>query len=220
MEDYKGKVLHYDGGSFNATIAAHYKVIKVINEAAAAYEELDTTFKFTEEVLAEMLAKNITPIKERYAQVIEDQIRSSKFTSKAVIESMKARIDADINELYVKIEKISDTIHTLGQHESWLNSIHFSASNIAVIDGKAIFSKEAEERVKDLCEAKIRTDVQNEFYNLCLNAQQSFSKVVEFLQEHKPQIVQGRAMVSDKGHGVFSVVDNILCINWSYVTNI
>ncbi len=114
MKDYKGKVLHYEGASYNATIAAYNKVIKVVNEAAEAYEDLDSTFKFTPEVFADMLTKNITTIQERYSEVIEAQIQSSKFTSKAVIESMKARINADVNELYIKIEKISETIHGLG----------------------------------------------------------------------------------------------------------
>lgn len=222
MQDYKGKVLHFDGRSYNDTLAAYGKVCQVINEAGRAYEELDSTFEFSQEVFKDMLVNRSANIHTQYAAIIDAQIKYLKFTSKAAIESMKAQIPIDVQTVEDKIAKIFDTIHTLGQFQSPFVTLHFDIANITVLDNKAAITEETKEKIKDLCETKIRTDAQNEFYNLCIDAQNEFAKVVAYLTVHNPAYVAPHAggLINQEGNGIFTVIDNMLCINWRHATNV
>lgn len=190
MKDYTGTVLRFDERSFNDSINAHYKVLEPINEASRAYEDLDSTFVFDEAVFKDMIANKSSNIHKKYAAIIDAQIGASKFTSRAVIESMKAQIAIHIQTLGDKIEKIFTTITNIYQHSSSFSKLYFDISNISIVDGKATITEETEAKIKDLCEIKIRTEDHNILYNYALEFQAAHKKVVDFIKSKNPKIMQ------------------------------
>jgi hypothetical protein len=185
MENYIGKVLDFNQASYNASIQAYQKAMSAIDKAGAAFEALDSTFVFNQEVYKDMLAHKSANIHKQYSAIIDAQIKSLNFTSKAVIDSLRSKIVVDIQGLEDTIEAMASTA---GQGS--LYDVHFDLSNISIIKGKAVLADETKEKIKNLCETKVRTDDQNELYNYALQLQADYKKFADFIKEKNPKITQ------------------------------
>jgi hypothetical protein len=219
MNNYIGTVLHFDQYSYSGTLSAYAKVFTPINEAGQAYEDLDKTFVFNEDVLKDMMAHKSSNINQQYAKVIDNQISSLKFTSKAVIASMKSQIQTDIHELEEKIEKIFTAINEAHQFASPLATLHLDISNITIVKGKATITEETKEKIKDLCEIKIRNEDQSKAYNLALKIQEDYKNFIDFIKEKNPQSIQNpypSTLFAYNG-GRFTEKDGMLQINSNVV---
>lgn len=188
MENHIGKVLHFNEYSYNASIRAYHSVMAAIDKAGAAFEALDSTFVFNQEVYKDMLANKSANIHKQYLAIVDDQIKSLKFTSKAVIDSLRSKIVFDIQDLEDKIQAIFTTESTAG-HNSF-HTVYFDLSNISIIKGKAVLADETKEKIKDLCETRVKTQDQNELYNYALQLQADYKKFADFIKEKNPKITE------------------------------
>lgn len=188
MENHIGKVLHFNEYSYTISIQAYPSVIAVIDKAGAAFEALDSTFVFNQEVYKDMLANKSANIHKQYSAIVDAQIKSLKFTSKAVIDSFRSKIVVDIQDLEDKIQAIFTTASTEG-HNSF-HTVYFDLSNISIIKGKAVLTDETKEKIKDLCETRVRTEDQNIFYNYALQLQADYKKFADFIKEKNPKITE------------------------------
>lgn len=223
MKDYTGTVLNFDQRSFDESIRAYTKILSVIDQAGEAYEALDTTFEFNQEVFKDMLSNKSENIHAKYAAVIDAQINALKITSKAVTDSMKSQIKIDVQALEDKIEAIFTALNNVYQYQSPSATIYFDVSNIPIVDGKATITEETKATIKDKCETKIRTEDQSTLYNLALQLQADYKKVMDFIREKNPKIIQSpypRTIFHDNGGRLTETREGELKINPSLLYGI
>jgi flagellar biosynthesis GTPase FlhF len=175
MQDYRGKILHFDEAGFNAALKTHEPVLKAINKVSEAYEALDTSFEFNDAVFRDIQTNKCTNIKQQYSDLIERQIEASKFTSKAIVQSMRSNVSAEIEAMELAVEEMFQA-----QHQAGLSNY----SNIRIAGGKAVLSDAGKEILRKMFEEKITTEVQNIFLNHAVQLGEAYETLHKFLREH------------------------------------
>jgi len=216
MENYIGTVLSFNDGAFNNNIRAFNGLRKSINEVGEAYEALDTTFKFTQDVFEDIVAHNTANVQKMYAKTIEKQIETSKFTSKAIVKSMRDNISVEIEALNKKVEAMFNALSVARQ--SGFYNIYVEFSYIKIVAGKAVLTEESTEILKDLHSETIKTQNQSDFYNQCLEFADRYKDIVSYLNEHHPEAVKHKAVLTENGNSILYVSGEELKINPNYFT--
>jgi hypothetical protein len=215
MKDYKGKVLLFQESSFNATLRSFEPVLNSVNAVSKAYEDLDTTFKFTQEVFEDIVINGTTNISQEYAARIEDQIKNSKFTSKAIVNNMRDNISSDFVE-------ISATIRTLKAEEqavlSRQKAYPVELGYIKIESGRAVLNDESKEAIREIFTRKIITDDQNHLYNLMLTMKQAYEDLSSFLQENGINLNTWGDIISDTHNGLCYENNGELVIDPDFLT--
>ncbi len=210
MQDYRGKILHFDEAGFNTALKTHEPVLKAINKVSEAYEALDTSFEFNDAVFRDIQTNKCTNIKQQYSDLIEKQIEASKFTSKAIVQSMRSNVSAEIATLEQAVEVMFQA-----QHQAGLSNY----SNIRIAGGKAVLSDAGKEIIRKMFEERIITEAQNLFLNHAVQVAEAYEALHSFLQtkgrgahQHWP-IIGGNHMNSlfdEDGYGKLLMRKNIL----------
>ncbi len=199
MKDYKGKVLLFQESNYNSTVRSFEPVLNAVNAVSKAYEDLDTSFKFTQEVFEDIIINDTKKISEQYAARIEDQIQSSKFTSKAIINSMRENVSAELVEVSAKIK----AMHAAQQTATSLQSAYpVELEFIKIEDGKAVLNNESKEAIREFFTRKIQTYEQNKLYNLMLGIKDKYDEITSYLKQSGIDLNAFGEIISDKGNGL------------------
>jgi hypothetical protein len=174
MEDYKGKLLNFNEATFNDTIRSYTPLLQAINKVAEAYEGLDTSFEFNEAVFRDIIINRCVNVKQQYSNLIEKQIETAKFTSKAIVQSMRENVSTEIATLEQAVEVMFQALYEAGLSDF---------ANVDIAAGKAVLTPAGKEIIRKQFEERISSNDQNELYNLALNLCANYESLNLFLRE-------------------------------------
>lgn len=199
MEDFKGKVLLFEERNYNSTLRGFQQVINSANAVGECYEELDTTFRFTQEVFEDIIANGTKNISDKYALRIDEQIKNTKLTSKAIINSMRENVTVEMANLSEKIKAMHEAQEAAS---AGVSSYPVELEFIQIKNGKAVLNAESKEAIREIFTVRIRTEEQNKLYNLLLALKESYENLSAFLSQGGIDLGNWGEIISDTGNGL------------------
>jgi len=200
MKDYIGKVLKFEETQYNSTLRAYAPLLVSINEVGKAYQDLDTGFKFNQDVFFDIVSNGLNNIRKQYAMIIESQIELSKFTSKAIINNMRESIKGDLKELENKIVSMHETKARVSSTSMYSFPVEYEY--ITIVGIQATLSETDKEKLKDRFSVKIRTEDQNKMYNLLLSVKSSYDNLATFLKENDCDLIAWGNLIGNSNNAM------------------